>query len=49
MFHNSQYRIGIQVLLAPTKIILLQHEAQIHFTVILTAVLPVILMLPYKK
>lgn len=33
MFHNSQYLIGIQVLLAPTKIILLQHEAQIHFTV----------------
>lgn len=49
MFHSSQYLIGIQVVLAPTKIILLWHEVQIHFTAMLAAVLPIILMLPYEN
>lgn len=49
MFQSSQYLIGIQVVKAPTKIILSWHEAQIHFTVVLAAVLPIILMLPYEK
>lgn len=49
MLHNSQYLIGIQVVLAPTKILLLWHEAQIHFTVMLAAVLPIILILLHEK
>lgn len=49
MFHSSQNLIGIQVMLTPTKIILLWHKAQIHFTVELGAVLPIILMLQYEK